>query len=412
MLKNKIKIIAILTVIILALTLPVVRAENETADNTANPDATASENITEGNTSNEATQPANLANNNSEMNVSNSDDENFKRSDVYLTGDDITIDYIVDGNLFVVANNVTINSQIGGDAFICANTITIGEEGYVFSNLFTFAKTVTIDGVVYDLYSASESTNINGYVYRDIRIGSNTVNISGTIGRNAYIDCASLNFTQNTHTHDDGEEPQETSQGVINGNLKYSAKQEFSIPEGAVTGETTFEEEKSFESNTFQDQIMSLATLLVTVVVIWLLCLWLAPKFLKNNSSLLTTKKILPVIGFGILTPIVAIIASILLFILGATSKLALLLIIALIILMMISTSIFIIAITNVICNKLKIENTGRTFSILVMTTIVLWLLNLIPFVNSLVGFVSVVLGLGIVVSNIVLKEKEGTEID
>ncbi len=32
----------------------------------------------------------------------------------------MTIDYIVDGNLFVMANTVTINSQIGGDAFIMA----------------------------------------------------------------------------------------------------------------------------------------------------------------------------------------------------------------------------------------------------------------------------------------------------
>ncbi len=408
MLKNKIKIIAILTTIILALTLPVVRAENETADNTATPDAT-SENTSGENATREATQPENLPNNNSEMDIANTDDENFKRSDVYLTGDNVTIDYIIDGNLFIVANHVTINSQIGGDAFISANTVTIGEQGYIFSNLFTFAKTVDIKGVVYDLYSASETTNINGYVYRDIRVGSNTVNIAGTIGRNAHIDCANLNFVQNTHTHDDGEESHEDvqTQGTINGNLKYSAKQEASIPEGAVTGEISFEKEVPFEGNTFQNQIMSLATLLATAVVIWLLCLWLAPKFLKNSPTFLTTKKILPVIGFGILVPIASIIGAILLFILGATSKLAVLLIVTLIILMMLSNSIFIIAITNVICKKLKIEKTGRTFSILVMVTIALWLINLIPFVNSLVGFVSTVLGLGIVVSSVFLKDKK-----
>lgn len=207
--------------------------------------------------------------------------------------------------------------------------------------------------------------------------------------------------------HDDQEETHEHSQGVVNGNLKYSAKQEASIPEGAVTGETTFEKENAFEGNTFQKQIMSLATFLVTVVVIWLLCLWLAPKFLKNNTSLLTTKKILPVIGFGILVPIVGIVASILLFILGVTSKLALLLIITLMILMILSNSIFIITLTNVICHKLKIEKTSRIFIILVATTVVLWILNLIPFVNSVVGFVATVLGLGIVVSSLVLKDKK-----
>lgn len=35
-------------------------------------------------------------------------EENYKKSDVYLVGDDITIDYIVDGNHFCKANKVTI----------------------------------------------------------------------------------------------------------------------------------------------------------------------------------------------------------------------------------------------------------------------------------------------------------------
>ena len=140
MLKNKFKIIAILMIIMIAFTFPIVRAENETADDTATP--------------NEATQPVDLTNNNSELDTTDTSDENFKRSDVYLTGDDVTIDYIIDGNLFVVANHVTINSQVGGDAFICANTVTVEEDGYIFSNLFTFSKNVIVKGAVYDLYAS------------------------------------------------------------------------------------------------------------------------------------------------------------------------------------------------------------------------------------------------------------------
>ncbi len=386
MLKNKFKIIAILSVIILALTLPVVRAENETAE-----DATTS-------------SPTNSSN--TEITTNTMDEENFKRTDVYLTGDDVTIDYIVDGNLFVVANTVTINSQIGGDAFICANTVTIGEQGYVFSNLFTLSKNVNVNGVVYDLYSASETTAINGYVYRDIRVGSNTVNIFGTIGRNAYIDCVNLNFSQDMDT-DKEEEATLTSQGIINGNLKYTAKEEVSIPEGSVTGETTFEQEADFDNgNAIQKQILSLGTFVVTVIVIWLLCLWLAPKFLKNNASLLTTKKILPVIGFGILTPIISILLAILLFVIGITYKIALLLLVALFVLMTISTSIFIITINHIICNKLKIQKTTGIFGTLVVCSIVLWLIGLIPFVGSFANIIAVILGLGIIVCSLVLKEK------
>lgn len=384
MLKNKLKVIAILSIMILTLTLPVVRAENE--DNEANkPGAITSENISNG-TNNE---------------VLTSNNENLKKGDVYLSGNDITIDYIIDGNLFVFANHVTINSQIGGDAFICANSVTIGEQGYVFSNLFTFAKDVTIDGVVYDLYSASQNTTINGYVYRDIRVGSNTVNVLGTIGRNAYIDCVNLNFTQNTTDQNNT-----ANSGTINGNLSYASKQEIAIPESAVIGEVTFEQEMSFDRNTIQMQILSLGTFVVTVVIIWLACLWLAPKFLKNSTSPLTTKKILPVIGFGILTPMVVVFASIILLILGLTSKIALLLITTLVILMGISTSIFVIMVNTIICHQLKIQKTVGIFGMLVVSSIVLWLVILIPFIGSLIKLIAVILGLGSIVSSLVLKEK------
>lgn len=403
MLKNKFKIIAILSAIILALTLPVVRAENETVEDVSESSATGSSS-----TDIEGTDAESI---DTEVATNSTDDENFKRTDVYLTGDNVTIDYIVDGNLFVVANNVTINSQIGGDAFICANTVTIGEQGYIFSNLFTFSKNVNVDGVVYDLYSASETTTIKGYVYRDIRVGSNTVNVFGTVGRNAYVSCSSLNFAQDAEVNNE-EETTFTSHGMINGNLKYSAKEEISIPEGSVTGETTFEQEKTFNNgNTIQQQILSLGAFVVTVIVIWLLCLWLAPKFLKNNASLLATKKILPVIGFGILTPIVSILLAILLFVIGITANIGLLLLVALFVLMAISTSIFVITINHIICDKLKIEKTIGIFGMLVASSIVLWLIGIIPFVGSFVSMVTSVLGLGIIISSLVLKEKvEDTE--
>ncbi len=404
MLKNKFAIITLLTVIILALTLPIVRAENETAADVATPDGTASEN-----TPNPDIAPISEEEPNSETPTTNATDESFKKSDVYLTGDDVTIDYIVDGNLFVAANHVTINSQIGGDAFICANTVTIGEQGYIFSNLFTFAKNVTVNGVVYDLYSASENTTINGYIYRDIRVGSNTLNIFGTIGRNAYVECDNLNFTQDANT-DNAEANNTNTKASITGNLTYSANSEFSIPEGIVTGQTTFNQKSSFDGNTIQDQIMKLGTFVITIVAVWLVCLWLAPKFLKNTTAYLTSKKVLPAIGFGILTPIVLVVLAILFFILGITSTLGLLLFLVLFALMAISTSVFAITLNTIICDKLNIEKTIGIFGMLIVTSIALWLIGLIPYIGSVLGIIVVVLGLGIVTSSLVLRKKEITE--
>lgn len=397
MLKNKLKIIVLLTIIILSLTLPIVRAENETTDNVVAPNVTT----TSENTPNEVeTVPNNTEVDTNNNTVATPSEENFKRNDVYLMGDDVTIDYIVDGNLFVLANHVTINSQIGGDAFICSNSVTIGDQGYIFSNLFTFSKNVIVNGVVYDLYSASENTTINGYVYRDVHIGSNVANILGTIGRNARIDCNTLNFTK--------EENGTSIQGKINGNLSYTASNEASIPEGSVTGETNFKQ-LTYEENSIQNRILQLGTFVVTVIGVWLFILWLAPKFLKNNVSYLTTKKVLPAIGLGILVPILSIVLAIIFLLLGITSTLSILIFFALFILAAISTSIFMITVNNVICNKLKIEKTITTFGMLIALSIVFWLIGLIPYLGSILGIIVMILGLGIIFSNLILKPKKET---
>ncbi len=392
MLKNKTKIIALLVVMILALTIPVVRATEETST-----DVTL---INE--ESNETTDET--------QDVTTITDDNFKKGDVYLTGDDVTIDYIVDGNLFVLANNVTINSQIGGDAFICAQTVTVGNQGYIFSNLFTFSQNVEIQGVVYDLYAAAQNVKISGYVYRDIRVGCDSLEIAGTVGRNAYVECSSLQIVQGNDGTTDGEQTSTiTKQGMINGNLNYTSSQEANIPQGSITGETNFTQKTVSNTSAIQDHIMSLGSIVVTAILIWLLCLWLAPKFLENTTKLIA-KKPLPVIGLGIVTPIALILISIILLALGITSSLGLLLLALFFILVGVSTSIFIIMVNNFVCNKLKIQKNIGIFGMLIVTAIILWLIGLIPYIGSIIGFIAVIIGMGLISSHLFLKDDKVAE--
>ena len=392
MLKNKLKTIALLAVLIFSLMIPIVRAENETTPESVTGAAEESEA-----TSNSGETSAVISNVN----------DNFKKGDVYLTGDDVTIDYIVDGNLFVFANSVTINSQIGGDAFICAGTVNVGEQGYIFSNLFAFAKNVNVSGVVYDLYTAAEEVTINGYIYRDIRVGANTLNINGTIGRNAFVSAENINFAQSSDP-----EASLTSKAMINGDFNYTSSKEISIPEGSVSGTSNFTTAKEVESNSksIQDYIMLLGKFLATVVIIWLVCLWIAPKFLDMTHKLVS-KKLLPVLGFGILTPIVIAVAFIILLVIGITSKIALLSLGILSLLLAISSSIFVIAMNKLICNKLKIEKTIGFFGMLIVSSVVFWLLTLIPYVRTMISLIASIIGLGILVMSIIpIKENKQEE--
>ena len=79
-------------------------------------------------------------------------------------------------------------------------------------------------------------------------------------------------------------------------------------------------------------------------------------------------------------------------------------------VLIAISTSVFIIAINNIICNKLKITKNSTIFGILILSSAIIWLIGLIPYVGSIVSFIAVILGLGIVTYYLLFKEKKVKE--
>lgn len=374
MLKSKFKIVVLLAVIILSLSLPIVRAE----DNEAEGYTTTQEEIIQG-AENQAAQNATSM-------------ENYKQGDVYLTGDDVTIDYIIDGNLFVFANTVNIYSQIGGDAFIYANNINIQPGSYIFGNLFAVSPNITVGGSIYDLYAYSNNIQISGYIARDVRAISKDFTLSGMIGRNVFL--RTNNIQVNT-----SEEDTIATKASISGDLNYSATQEISIPDGVVAGNVNFTKVEN-SSISIQSYILSLGKFLVTVVIVWLLCLWLAPKFLDRTNRILT-KKLPSTIGLGILTPILLIIAFVILILLGITSTIAGLSLLMLLLACIISSSIFVIAINNLICKKLKVEKTVGKLGILILTAIVLWLVCLIPFVGRIISIVVAILGIGILINGV-----------
>ena len=143
-----------------------------------------------------------------------------------------------------------------------------------------------------------------------------------------------------------------------------------------------------------------------TAIIIWLLCLWITPKFLSNTTNIIS-KKLLSVIGYGLLTPIVIAVAFVILLILGITSKIALLGLSLLLLLLAISSSIFVITINRLICHKFKIEKTIGIFGMLILSSIVLWAIGLIPYVGSAINIITSLIGLGIIVTNIIpVREK------
>lgn len=391
MLRKKSKFLAIFLVLVLLFSFSFVLADNESN----------SELISE--TNSVENQVVNNINQEEQKN------DSFKKSDLYLCEDEVNIDYIVDGNVFIIANKVTINSQIGGDAFILAKDVVIEKDGYIFNNIFTCAQSITIKGVAYDVFAFSQNLNIsNGFVYRDLKTLCQTLNINGTIGRNAFVSANDINFnTENTDS-------EQSKKGVIYGNLEYSSAKEINISDDIVLGEVKFNEIHSNFKNMnigsiIANYILDLGTFLAFILIIWLVCLWIAPKFL-NSTNNYVGKISWKVLGYGLLTLVVIPLISIVLIFLQLTSSIALLLIALYILALVISKALFTITANNYLCTKLNINANSGIFGMLVVTGIIIWVLRTLPFIGSIISFVITILGLGILVMTLLPKNSKNEE--
>ena len=329
---------------------------------------------------------------------------NDLNSDLYaMSGETLVVDYNINGNAFIMANSVSIKSQISGDAFIMANSITIEEGASINNNLFALGDTITVNGSISDLYSCGSNITIgeSGYVFRDIHIGAQSLNILGTIGKNAFASVGSLAFTSENNP----------SHGTIYGNLNYLTSSEENVDQSEyVLGDVNF---TKISSESPQKSVMSYFTdaakYVITAVIIYLLVIWLAPKF-KENSVELLTKKIGPVIGFGLLGVFVIPFAILILLMLGITSKIAFALLSLYIALLLIASSAFIIAGAGLVANKRNIDNKWRILGLVCGLAIILWAVELIPFIGGLISFITVVLGTGLIVRHSLPTKAEKSE--
>ncbi len=377
--KRNFKIITVFLVLLLILSTTTVFANNESEQINNSTNIISTNNSTS----------TNLATNN--ITSKPEENSNQKKSDVFLFGNTVSVDYIVDGNLFICANKVYINSQIGGDAFIMANEIVIDTQGYIFSNLFALSNSLEIKGFVYDLYSCANTVNLSGgYVYRDARVSCNDLAINGIVGRNAFINSQSINFNTDS-----------LNNAIIYGNLNYSSKSEILIPDNVVSGSVTFKQEVTNEKTTgtiIAESLVNLGEFMAFVLLVWLICYWLAPKFLNYTNNCIG-KQTLKVFGIGLLTLIAVPIACIILILLQLTASFSLIILALYIIAIVVSSSIFVITANKYLCTKLKVNGFAGTFGMLVVSGIIIWVIITLPYIGGIASLIINILGLGVLIS-------------
>lgn len=307
---------------------------------------------------------------------------------LYLADSSVTIDYPVEGNVFVMAQDLTISGNISGNVFALAQNLKIETTGSINSTLFVCAENITIDGTVSDVFSISSSNltiNNNARVMQDITAGGSTLKLGGTIGRNANFGFDEIYVSDSA---------------MILGDLSYSSRVA-AISEDIVSGTTSFkpiEEVKIEPKDIIREKLNALYTLLVVSLVIVLIVVYAMPKFADKEQKIVENK-LAATFGYGALALILVPFVCLLLFctILGILPSIVLLFV-YLFIIMQVATPLVAIAMAKIICQKINKNTKGFTLLFSMLLVLAIWVLELIPILGGIASLLTAILGLGIIV--------------
>lgn len=313
--------------------------------------------------------------------------------DLYVFDNDITMNQLVDGNVFLFGSNVNITGKVNGSLYVFGDTVTFSEDSYIVQSIYVMANQLTLNGCANDLYALAQQVDMSydSFMLRDLRVAANTFNFNGGVGRDAFVTANNFNFVTT-----------ENAAALVYGNLTYSSSNELSLTTDLVQGAinyTKYVSEEESVTDVILDKVVSFCNTLLYILVVFFLCLWLAPKFVEKTSSYISTKKCASSFGIGILTFIIAGIVGIALLFTVVGIPVGFALIGVLSLLLSIATAITCIAITYKLKEKFSFSKNYLTYLTLIGVVIVVWALKLIPYAGFIISILVKMIGLGIIVN-------------
>lgn len=400
MIKKNFKIFAILFIVLTIISSFSLCFADETTNEVANTDANASQEATTEKT--EDTKEPEVHN-----------------GDLYIFESNVKMDKLVDGNVYIMGNNVEITGQINGNLFVLGQNVTFGTKDekkdenaesttantnscYVRYSIYVCANNVYYNGACNDLYVATRNLEMtyDSYVIRDVKaVSSNTI-MQAAVGRDVDLTTSSLSFGNN-----------EDKNPVIYGNFRYSANKEQEIKDGIVEGEVKYsphniiKSEKSIGAKV-AGIILEFLAFIVTSIVIYLLISKFSKNCIDKMSENNNFKYVLKCIGIGILTLVLGIVLSVLLFITGIGSTLGFVVTSILVLLGFLATPISTIYIANILKPLLKIEKNILFYLVLALVSIVLHGITFIPYLGGIISILVFTLGYGIMATHLLPKKE------
>lgn len=308
-------------------------------------------------------------------------DQDVYEGDLYLFDSDVVMNKLVDGNVFIFGNNVTITGQSSGNMFIFGNNVTF-DKAYIQSSVFVFGKNVKYNAVSNSLYCASQSLSIDSQfgVYSDLYAACSTFDYSGIVGRNTFLTANSINLGDNA---------------VFYGDFNYTSDSELDIAEDIVEGNINYSKTAEKAKPTIASYLFDLAELLILVVVVFFIVKMFTKEPGCKECSVLSHP--FKTFGIGLLSIIAILVAMLVLLFSGVGALTSLVILSVALVIYMLSQYIFTISLARYLC--IGKSNKGiKEFLFTILISIILWALNLVPFIGSLFGMIATIFGFGIMI--------------
>ncbi len=323
----------------------------------------------------------------------------------FVVKDEVQLKKSFNTSTFVAGNNVEMYSEVDGLNFVAGNNVKVSS---IQDYLFAAGNSVALEGVsAKDVFAAGSSVEITSSMVRDIYAAASTVKIESSMSRNVYVggDKVVINSYIDGDVKVAADNITIGEEAVITGKLLYPKEATINIDDSAQVNTTetytgSAEEVESTPKDVVSEFIISYVGLLIVAFIL----LAVHKKFFKaiekedkDPASIIKTMAI----GFGVLVvlPIAAIIG--LVTVVGIpVSIIALLLYGICIYLSPIPTAFF-------VGNWIMKDNKPNEYLLLALSLLALLILKVLPFVGGLVGFVSLIFGLGFFATFVINSSKE-----
>ena len=307
--------------------------------------------------------------------------------DAYLAGGKIVVDGVINGDLIAGGGEITINGEVTQNVRIAGGNINIdgliGRNATVLGGNIIFTKDSILTG---SLTSAGGNLNLYSPIGKDLYLGAGDVTIGNTVGGDINAGVGSITLNPDAS---------------ISGGLNYISEQQVQILDGAtISGQVkhtlppadTKSSKETAENAAAGFDTFYKAITFSSLLILGLLLIKFFPNFSRFSAQTISSRFWASLV-VGLLTPILIVIAFILLLITVLGIPLALILLLGFMLSLYLSKIFVSILLGNFISEKLN--QTWNLYVSFILGLAILTILSFIPLLGLLISLFTNIIGLG-----------------